>query len=496
MLSLFRRFLGVWRTSDNIGGRFVRASAIVVVERFVIKGVQFVRTIILARLLFPEDLGLFGLAAVSLGVIDVFFQSGFASALVREKGNIEKYLHTVWTVQVIRNSVLAVIVFLTAPLFGSFFEHPEVVPLIRVMSLALFIDGFVNIGIVYFQKELVYNKRFIFNLSFVITEIVVVIIAAYWLRSPWALVLGSLANRSASVIFSYLLHPFRPHFEFNTAIIKHLFKYGKWVTLMSIVSFAVLQGDYLTIGKMLGAEQLGYYQPAYALALIPVAEFGRVLGGALFPMFAKIDENLESLREGFIRSIRLVFAFTVPVTLGLYVAAPDFVPVVYGERWLPMVPIISVLAIYCLIRTYESVANPFFMGIGKPKIQTQGMIAQCIVMFSTIIPLTTQMGVVGTAIAVLLGGLTGQVYLLVRTTRYLDLRVTHFNDMFTVVGISGFIMFSTLELVRPHLSPSHGTRLLLVILIGTIVYTAALYLLDVLFGRKIIMSLRWISKKI
>ncbi len=496
MLVLFSRFIGLWRTHDNVGGRFVRASALVIIERFLIKGVQFVRTIILARLLFPEDLGLFGLAAVSLGLIDVFLQSGFGSAIIREKGNVEKYLHTAWTVQVIRNSVVAVIIFFTAPLFGSFFAHPEIIPLIRVMSLALFIDGFVNIGILYFQKELAYNKRFVYNLSFVITEIIVVIIAAYYLRSPWALVVGVLANRIASVIFSYILHPFRPHFEFDTKVIKHLFAYGKWVSAMSIVSFAILQGDYLTIGKMLGAEQLGYYQPAYALALIPVAEFGRVLGGALFPMFAKMDESLDSLREGFIRAVRLVFVFTVPLTLGLYVAAADFVPVVYGKRWLPMVPIVSVLALYCLIRTYESVANPFFIGIGKPRVQTEGSIVQLVVMFSLIIPLTANMGVVGTALAVFAGGAAGQLYLLIRTTSYLHLRAPHFVDMFAAVFLSGLAMFGVLEWVRPQLGATHGMRLLSLVAIGATIYLAALYLFDALFGKKIMTSLRWIGKRI
>jgi lipopolysaccharide exporter len=496
MKSLFRRFVGLWRTSDNTSGRFVRASAIVIIERFVIKGVQFVRTIILARLLFPEDLGLFGLAAVSLGIIDVLFHSGFNSALIREKDNVEKYLHTAWTVQVIRNSILATVVFLTAPYFGNFFEHPEVIPFIRVMALTLLIDGFVNIGAVLFQKDLAYNKRFVYNLSFVITEIIVVIIAAYWLRSPWALVIGSLANRGSSVLFSYVLHPFRPHFEFDTTVIKHLFSYGKWVTGMSIVSFLITQGDYLVIGKMLGAEALGYYQPAFALALIPVAEFGRVLGGALFPMFAKMDESIDTLREGFIRAVRLVFAFTVPITLGLYVLASDFVHVVYGERWLPMVPIISILVFYCLIRTYEAVASPFFMGIGKPRIQTEATVLQCVVMFLAVVPLTGSMGVVGTALAVLMGGVAGQAYLVVRSAHYLHLRVSHFAEMLGAVAISGLAMLLVLRFAHPLLFTTHGMRLVLLVALGSVTYLGVLYLSDALFGKKIWMSLRWIGKRV
>lgn len=495
-MSFVRRFFGMWSTSDSMSSRFVRSSAIVVIERFVIKGVQFVRTVVLARLLFPEDLGLFGLAAVSLGLLDVFFQSGFNSALIREKGNVEKYLHTAWTVQVIRNAVLTVIIFFSAPFFGNFFEHPEIIPIIRVMAFTILIAGFENIGIIYFVKDLAYNKRFLNTISYTIIEITVVILAAYWLRSPWALVMGSLTNRFAIVTLSYILQPFRPHLEFDVAVIKHLFSYGKWVSIMSIASFAILQGDYLTIGKMLGAEQLGYYQPAFALALIPVAEFGRVLGGALFPMFATMGQGIDSLRGGFIRAMRLIFVFTTPICLGLFVLAPDFVYVVYGERWLPMVPIISVLVFYCLVRTYESVAGPFFMGVGKPRVQTEAMIAQLIVMLVCIVPLTATMGVVGTAVAVLAGGATSQIYLLFRTVVYLQLGLREFLDMFSVVFCSGLTLFATLKIISSYLIMGHGTRLITLIIVGVATYLSALCLFDWLFGKKILTSLRWVGKRI
>jgi lipopolysaccharide exporter len=486
----------IWGPPGEISERFVRSSAIVVFERVVTKLLQFVRTIILARLLFPEDFGLFGLAAISLGLLEVFLQSGFNAALIHEKGKVEEYLNVAWTVQVLRNFFVACLVFLTAPIFGDFFAHPEIVPLIRVLAVAFAIDGFVNIGAVLFQKDLDYRKRFLYDMSFVITEIVVVIVAAYILRSPWALVVGVLANRVASVVFSYVLHPYRPRFEFDLIKLKHLFSYGKWVGMMSIVSYLVVQGDNLAIGKFLGAEQLGYYQPAYALALIPVAEFGRVLGGTLFPMFAKLNADVAVLREAFIRSLRIVLSFTAPVCLGLFMLADDFVPVVYGEKWTPMIPIVSVLSIYALIKIFESVAGPFLLGIGKPKHQAIATIIQLVSMMLVILPFIHTFGVIGAAYAVLLGGLVSLIYLLVVLIRALALPLLSLSLVVIPVLAALFLMIVTLHYVEEGVSLTHGSSLVFGILLGGFSYLFVILLVDKLCGAHLLSSLRWIRHNI
>ncbi len=496
MQALWHRFLNIWKTHEDMSGRFVRASFIAVAERFITKGLQFVRTIILARLLFPEDLGLFGLAALSLGLIEVFLQSGFSAALIHEKGNVEKYMHTAWTVQVLRNTLVGSIVFFTAPVFANFFSHPEITPLIQVLALAFFIDGFVNIGAVLFQKELRYNLRFIYNLSFVVTEIIVVIVAAYYLRSPWALVYGVLANRISSVCFSYVLHPFRPHFELDMQVVRHLFRYGKWVSIAAIVSFLIVQGDNLFIGRMLGAEQLGYYQPAYALALIPVAEFGRVLGGALFPKFASMNASSMEMKQSFLRVMRLVFSFTAPLCIGLYVLSSEFVPLVYGERWLPMVPIVSVLALYCLVKTYESVTQAFFLGVGVPQVQTHATVFQCVILMSVMGPSVMFFGVTGAAYAVLLSGCVALAYLVWSTKRFLGLRLSELGAILLPIAGSVSGMYGVLLLITQTYHLSHGSMLFLSIGCGAFTYLTLLFLFDSVSGEHLQSDIQWIKQHI
>src|SRR3989344_7268378 len=115
MSKLVRMFRLMWDDSPDAGNQLVRGSFVLVVGRLAIKVVQFVRTIVLAHLLFPEDFGLFGLAALSIGAVDLFFQPGFYAALVHEREDPRKYLDTVWSGHIIRYSILGTVVFFVAP---------------------------------------------------------------------------------------------------------------------------------------------------------------------------------------------------------------------------------------------------------------------------------------------------------------------------------------------------------------------------------------------
>src|SRR3989344_1015572 len=402
MSKLVRMFRLMWEDSPDAGNQLVRGSFVLVIGRLAIKIVQFVRTIVLAHLLFPEDFGLFGLAALSIGVMDILFQPGFYAALVHERNDPYKYLDTVWSGHIIRYGVLGILVFFMAPFLGDFFAHPEIVPLTRVLALALVISGFENPGLALYQREMRFNRLFFLNMSMVLFEIVIVIVAGFMLRSAWALVIGAVSYRIGNVFFSYLFHPYRPKFAPNLAHLQHLLRYGKWVSLSAVVGYFVVQGDNFSVGKLIGPEGLGYYQAAFALALLPAAEFGRVLGNALFPAFAKLEMGRR--KESFTRIAQLIFAFTIPASLGIYALAPDIVHVLYGARWLPMAPVVSVLAFYALIKSFEVVGSPFFMGIGKPKVVTAALFVQCVAM-AVLLPLfLTKLSTIGAAWAMLVSG--------------------------------------------------------------------------------------------
>lgn len=488
-----RVFRNMWGDSTETGNKFVGGSFVLLVGRVAIKAVQFIRTIVIARLLFPEDLGLFGLAALSLSAIDLFLQPGFYAALVHEREDPHQYLDTAWSGHIIRNAFIGVIVFISAPFLGDFFGHPDIVSLTRVLALSLVIGGFENIGVALFQREMRFNRLFFLNMSTVLLEVTVVIVAGFILRNAWALVVGSIANRAGTVLFSYLFHPYRPKFAPRWSHFRHLFRYSKWISLGAIVSYFVAQGDNFSVGKLIGAEGLGYYQAAFALALIPVAEFGRVLGNALFPMFARIET--ERYEEAFTRVAQLIFVFTIPASLGIYALAPDIVENLYGTRWMPMVPIVSVLAFYALVRSFEAVGSPFFMGIGKPKIMTMALFVQCVAMAFLLPVFLIKFSLIGAAWAMFWSGtLSASVYIF---AMYREKLFTLWG-IFRLIGapiVAAAIMVLAIKSLKVIISIGNFFELLLAITAGALLYFSCLWCFDRLLGGSVFANFRWVRER-
>ena len=236
---LFYYVRNLWHGQETVGKRLVSSSAIIFLEKLVIKGIQFVRTVVVARILFPDDLGLFAMASLALGITNVFFTTGFASALIYEK-DAEKYLDSAWTVNVIRGILLSILLFfVVAPLAGIFFKNPAAVPFARALAVVCFIGGFENVALVFFQKELQFIRLFLFDVASVVVQVIVTIVSVVLLRSAWALVFGVIAAHLTNLIVSYMVHPFRPRFTLDMAGARRLFKFGKWVSVTALLGFFI-----------------------------------------------------------------------------------------------------------------------------------------------------------------------------------------------------------------------------------------------------------------
>ena len=197
----------------------------------------FVRTMIVARLLAPDDIGLFALVTLALIFVETLSKTGFQSALIHRQGDIVRDLNVAWTVHVIRGLMRAGGLFYIAPAIAYFFDEPAVKSLIQVVAVAMICQGFTNTGVIYLRKELEFHKEFLFSVSRVIADLSVSIAAAIYFRNAWALTYGLVAGYAVQVIVSYQIHPFRPRFSFDFPILRQLFRYGKWMNFTGITIF-------------------------------------------------------------------------------------------------------------------------------------------------------------------------------------------------------------------------------------------------------------------
>jgi len=270
------------KRGETLLQRVVRGGGWVFALRITDQLFGLARLIILARLLAPADFGLFGIALLAMSALETFSQTGFSAALIQKNEDIKPYLDTAWTVQLIRGTILALILFAVAPHIAAFFDAPAAKSILQVIGLSVLFQGFTSVGVIYFQKELEFHKQFAYMFSGALVNAGVAILAAFLLRSVWALVFGLLAGNLMRMVVSYFIHPYRPHIHFSRKQFKELFGFGKWIFGSSMLVFLITQGDDIFVGRLLGIAALGFYQLAYRISNMPTTEITHVISQVTF----------------------------------------------------------------------------------------------------------------------------------------------------------------------------------------------------------------------
>jgi len=363
---------------------------------------SLIRLIVIGRILAPSDFGLMGIALLTMSALETFSTTGFNQALIQKKENTESYLDAAWTVLIIRGFIIFVMLYFTAPYVAVFFHSPTVRPIIQVLGFTIFIHAFANIGVVFFQKELEFNKVFIYRFIGIFTNFMVAILAAFILRSVWALVLGLFAENVVNLIVSYLIHPYRPHLSKDFGKAKELFGFGKWVLGSNIFIFIGEHIDDIFVGRVLSAMALGFYQMAYRISNMLETEITGVISSVAFPAYAKIQDKQSRLQKAYFRIMKLIFAISLPITVGMILLAPEFTQIFLSEKWMPMVSAMQLLAVAGFIKSIVCTGSPLFVGSGNPNYEFYMQLIRGLTIIIVIYPLIAYMGIRGAALGVIL----------------------------------------------------------------------------------------------
>jgi len=385
-------------TPPGLTTRVARGGAWIFALRMGSQLLNVLRLVILARLLAPDDFGLMGIALLGMATLQTFSEPGFRVALIQRKERVQDYMNTAWTISLLRGVCLCAILVFSAPYVAAFFGSPAATGIVRAIGLSVLLQACTNIGTIRFQKELEFNKQFVYQLSGTLVDFIVAVTAALLLRSAWALLFGLLAGDAVRLLASYLMVPFRPRLELDWRKARELWSYGRWVLGMTVLTFLATQGDDIVVGRALGAVSLGFYLLAYRIANVPASEFSRLISTVTFPAFSKVQENLQLLRHSYIKVLRFSALLAFPVAAVIFALAAEFTTIVLGEKWMPMVPAMRILAITGLFRSIAG-PGPLFMAIGKPELRTKMQAVGLAAMAILIVPLTLRWGIAGAAVA-------------------------------------------------------------------------------------------------
>lgn len=428
------------KTESSLYSKVAKGSlwifALKIAQQFFVLG----RWIILGRLIAPSEFGLLGIAILTMATLESFLQSGFKEALIHKEGNIQSYLNTAWTINIFRSILLYIILFFSAPYVALFFDCPNATLIIQVIGISFLLSGSSNIGSIYFSKNLEFNKQFILQISGVIINFSVSVTLALIYKNVWALVWGSLASNTVTWILSYRLHPYRPRLCWDWGQTKELWGFGKWILVTSILGLIVTKGNEFFLGKYLGVTMMAFYQYAYKIADLPTTEIISVVSRITFPAYSKIKTDIPRLREAFLKVLRFTTFIAFPTAGLIFIFASDFTQIFLGEKWMPMVPALQLLALFGLIKAVFAHTGSLYKAVGKPTIPFKLLSIRTVMMLALIYPLIVYHGIEGACWVIIIPAILVKFFAVSYISKILDLKLSLFIKEFASSLLATIIM--------------------------------------------------------
>lgn len=444
------------------------------------RSIGLLSTIVLARVLAPEDFGLVAMAMVLIGALELLISFSFDVVLIQNPKAGRDQFDTAWTLNVVFTGACAVVLAMLAPGAASFYGQVRLETIIYLLAGGFALQGLSNIGPVIFRREMQFDQEFKFLLAKRLSTFLITIPAALYFRNYWALIIGQLSATAFSVALSYIMSNYRPRFSLRARV--ELFHSSKWLVLNNIFQFLNNSAAQFVIGRMSGAQALGVYAIASEISTLPTTELVAPINRAAFPGYARAAGDLDQLRTSFLKVISSIALFALPAGVGILVVADLLVPAVLGWQWLAAVPLIQVLAIYGVIQALQTNISYIYLALGKLRLVTVINAVQFVILVALMVPALLHYGVTGAAWAFL-----GTVLLMIPLNqiliaRALSLRPTAFGARLVRPLIAALAMAACVLLLKSqlHLRPltlHYLLALLLCAAAGALTYVLMLYVL-------------------
>lgn len=458
----------------DLSARVLSGSGWVLGLQAVDKGLGALQLLVLGHVLAPNDFGLFAVASLTLLAFDVLTRTGFDDALIQRRGNIDAYVHAAFWIQMIRGVILAALVFFTAPFVSSFFATPAVVPLIRTLAVVQLLSGFRSPGLVLLQRNLDFRAQSLCLAIAGILETATTVILAFELKSAWAIVFGAIVAEGSTVILSYLAHPYRPKFAFSIQKAHELVRFGVWLFLSGLVSYFAMQADKIVTGKLLSTEDLGVYVMAFSMATIFTGNVAQPLAKALKPAYAELQNDPERLSAVLEKSLAVFFALFFPAGLFLIATAHVAVPILLGDKWSDVIPILPILALGTLFRGVTGIRGAFFVGSGQPKMVFYIELVTAVVLVACIYPFFLVGGLQGIAWATTAAMTSSFLTVNKLILPLIRVRLFFIREVVPVFGCA--VIMATAVYLESALLPVEWWSLVMISCSGVLTYVACFWL--------------------
>lgn len=466
---------------SSINERMAKGIVWMVGARLMDRSIGMLSTLILARLLVPGDFGLVAMATAIGGILDLLGAFSFDIALIQKTNAEPKHYNTVWTFNFIFGVTCGIVMILLAHPAATFYREPRLVDVMYVLSISYFTGVLSNIGVISFRKDLDFASEFLLIFLKRIVTFAVTAIAAYMLRSYWALLIGMTTGRIVGTLLSYRMSSYRPWFTLSAA--KELFGFSKWMLINNMLNFLLNSGCTFVIGRLFGVTALGIYAVSYEISSLPSTELVAPINRATFPGFAKM-QDLAEVASAYLKLFGMISLIILPVGIGIAAVAESVVLTILGPKWVTAIPLIEILAIHGAIAATQGNNGSVWMALGRPREITVLVGVFLLILFPALYLFMNRYGITGAGFAYLTANLLTLPYAMSITRRLLNFRWRQLIFVIWRPVVSVTAMYASVRYLHGLLDIDLPVlRLFIESGFGAIVYSALLLLLWSLNGR-------------
>ncbi|PTB99110.1 polysaccharide transporter [Marinobacter sp. Z-F4-2] len=347
----------------ELASKVLRSSAAVFVIKASHRSIGLISTLILARVLTPDDFGLVAIVSLVVHLFDILATAGSTQYIIQKNGVTERDLNTAWSIDLILKTSIQILLISLSPFVSDYYDKPELQWAITVASFSLPISAMVNPGLLLLKKNLDFSKILKLSIfqkvfSFCIVMTVIAIHPSYW-----ALIAGDIAASFFFTVGSYRVHLFRP--RFSLAELREQFNFSQWVVLKSIFGYARSQADTVIASSLFSMANLGSYHLIKNLISLPIRDIvGPVLEPLLAAFAATKVENRDLLPAQIRVSISIIFFVITPITVFTWSYSQIIVDFILGSKWNNAEPILAAMSLLLLPYSLNKILEICCISVG------------------------------------------------------------------------------------------------------------------------------------
>lgn len=442
-------------------------------ESFGSKGVSMLVSIVLARLLMPEDYGIIALTAVFTNLTDILIQAGFSTALVqKEKVNTADY-STVLGISLISAAILYGIIFFSAPFIARVYETPILAAVLRVLALVLFCQAFTAVRTAVVTRQMRFKHLFFCTIISNMISGVLGIACAYWGFEVWALVIQQLSQQVLLTVLMFITVRIKVRLSISLKSIKEIVPFSLKVLISSLLSFIGDASCSIVIGKIYSVAELGLYEKGCQFPRQFSLYTFSAVSNVFLPVFSSYNNNYNKLNEVFQKVLNVCCYIITPLMAGLCLTAEPFITILLTDKWLACVGILRWFCLYYLFTPVYLTFIQLHFAIGKGETRIKAEIIRISLLILTVIfVLLKKIPIEMIVICLAIIQIISTIFMMLATIRAINFSISLFlkNFMPTVIATSlmcvGVFLVSMLNI--------NNTLLLFIleVLVGIIIFVA------------------------